>query len=29
MRFELRALRSLVHEHAHVFVGMPDAIGAM
>jgi hypothetical protein len=29
MRFELRALRSLFLAHAHVFLGIPDAIGAM
>jgi len=29
MRFELRALRSLFLEHGYVFVGMPDAIGAL
>jgi hypothetical protein len=28
MRFERRALRSPLLGHAHVFVGMPDAIGA-
>jgi hypothetical protein len=29
MRFELRALPSLLFEHGHLFVGVPEAIGVM